>query len=134
MNEKPNRIAEDIIQGLRDYRAYLRGEIALRTTTISTGDVPQQQESETLWHSVNGEGDGLTAQLLREIAEDSPLVTAHLTPVLRRFDRDDVVFRVEAGAKKTGYARIHLTYGERRRKYARLPRLFPTPEAATGDR
>ncbi|MBC8141876.1 MAG: hypothetical protein H7Y38_10600, partial [Armatimonadetes bacterium] len=115
-----------------DYRAYLRGEITLRTTTLSTDDLPPPDDSETAWHSVNGEGDGLTAQLLREIAEDSPLTGAQLTPVLRRFDRDDVIFRVEAGAKKTGYARIHLTYGDRRRKYARLPRLFPTPEAATG--
>ncbi len=133
-----DRLYNDTINSLRDYRAHLRGETTLRATTLSSDTTPKPAEPETAWYSINGEGGGLTAQSFREIAEGSRLAMAGLIPVLRRFDRDDtvfyddIIFYLRAGAKKTGYARIYLTYGEQRRKYSRLPRLLPIPEAAAG--
>ena len=100
MNEnKSDRLYQNLVQGLQELGAHFRGEITLRTTTLSN-DAPDAPEPvhETAWYSVNGDGVALTAQLLREIAPDNPLAVAELTPVLRRFDRDDVVFQV-TGAK-----------------------------------
>ena len=125
------RLYNDIIQGLREVRQHLRGEITLRVTTLSTDDEETQpMQNDNTWYSVNGDGDGLKAELLRELAPTDALANADLLePVTRRFDRDDVVFRVE-GAGEMPFVRVHLTYDGTRRA-AQTAAYFPTLEAAT---
>ena len=128
MSEPPYN---NIIQGLQEVRQHFRGEITLRVITLTrdeTGDAPA--DPETAWYSVNGDGDALVAELRREMMAEHPLANADsLVPVSRRFDRDDVIFRVDGlgGA----YARVHLTYDPPRHPALPITEFFDTLQAAT---